>query len=112
MANIDVTAKKGANEVTVQFDFGDNLASMTEKFGEDIVFGNARQSMKITLQALLRRGIEAGKDAATIATEAAAWKPGQISQRSSDPVAAITAKWASLDENARKELLRKLREMA
>lgn len=109
---IDVTAKKGENSVTVPYDFGANLDEMVEKFGKDVVFSNARQAMKITLQALIRRGIEAGKPDDAIVSEASAWIPGVQSERKSDPISLITAKWGQLSEEDRREMLKKLKQMA
>lgn len=109
---IEVKATKGQTTVATTYDFGGDLEEMRKLFGDEIVFSNARQSFKISLQALMRRGIDAGKDEATIAAEAAAWKPGVAAQRVTDPIAAITAKWATLSDEKRKEVMAKLRAMA
>ncbi len=109
---IEVTAKKGEVAVTVPYDFGANLEEMTNKFGADVVFSNARQSMKITLQAQIRRGIESGLPEETIKTQAQAWIPGVQSERKADPISLITAKWGQLSEEERKEMLKKLKQMA
>lgn len=111
MAAIEVTANKGSKSLTVSYDFGENLQDAIAKFGEEIVFSNAVQSMKISLQALIRRGFDKGVEDSQIAEQAAAWKPGVAAQRQSDPVAAITAKWANLSPEARAELLKKLKSM-
>jgi len=111
MAAIEVTANKGSKSLTVSYDFGDNLQDAVAKFGEEIVFSNMQQSMKISLQALIRRGFDKGAEDSAIVAQAAAWKPGVAAQRQSDPVAAITAKWAALDPEARAELLKKLKAM-
>ena len=111
MAAIEVTANKGSKSLTVSYDFGDNLQDAIAKFGEDVVFSNMQQSMKISLQALIRRGFDKGLDDAAIVAQAATWKPGVASQRVADPVATITAKWAALDPEARAELLKKLKAM-
>ena len=111
MAAIEVTANKGSKSLTVSYDFGENLQDAINKFGEEIVFSNAVQSMKISLQALIRRGFDKGTEDSVIAQQAAAWKPGVAAQRVADPVAAITQKWAALDPEARAELLKKLKSM-
>ncbi len=111
MAAIEVTANKGSKSLTVSYDFGENLQDAIAKFGEEIIFSNAVQSMKISLQALIRRGFDKGVEDSQIAEQAAAWKPGVAAQRQSDPVAAITAKWANLSPEARAELLKKLKSM-
>ena len=111
MAAIEVTANKGSRSLTVSYDFGDNLQDAVAKFGEDVVFSNMQQSMKISLQALIRRGIDKATEDEAIIAQAAAWKPGVASQRAADPVASITAKWAALTPEARAELLKKLKSM-
>lgn len=111
MAHIEVTAKKGAREITTNYDFGDSLAQAVELFGEEVVFSNMRQSMKISLQALIRRGIEKGQSDEEIIAAAAAWKPGVASERQSNPVAAVLSKWATLDDATKAELLKKLKTM-
>lgn len=111
MSAIEVTANKGSKTLTVNYDFGDNLQDAVAKFGEDVVFSNMQQSMKISLQALIRRGFDKGVTDEEIATQAAGWKPGVAAQRSADPVAAITAKWTTLSPEKRAELLKQLKSM-
>jgi hypothetical protein len=109
---IDVTAKKGEVSVTVPYDFGADLDDMANKFGKEVTFSNARAQMKISLQALIRRGIEAGEDEKAIQANAKAWIPGVQSERKSDPISLITAKWGQLDPAAKAEMLKKLKAMA
>ena len=109
---IEVTAKKGEVSVTTNYDFGADLDEMVQKFGKDVVFSNARSQMKISLQALIRRGIEAGQDEQSIVANAQGWIPGVQSERKSDPISLITAKWGQLDEEAKREMLKKLKSMA
>lgn len=70
--------------VEVDYDFGENIEQMTSKFNPEVVFNNALSAMVINLQALIRRGIKAGKTDAQIAEAASAWKPDvrQISGKS------------------------------
>lgn len=62
------------HEHKVSYDFGENLEKMVAKFGEDIVFNNARQSMVISLQSRLRAKIY--EPLAVIEKIAADWLPG------------------------------------
>lgn len=106
---IEVSAKKeGFEEVTIQFDFGKNLQELTEKFGEEVVFTNARANMKITLQGVIRRYIAAGKTAAEIAEVCANWKPGMQMERTVDPISAARKAMANMDEDAKKAFIEKL----
>lgn len=55
--SVDVKDDEGNTqhrEATVTKDFGSNLAEMTELFGEDIVFRQARANMVIGLQGIIR----------------------------------------------------------
>ena len=110
MPAIEVTANKGSRSATVSYDFGENLQDAVAKFGEEVVFTNMQQSMKISLQALLRRGFDKGQSDEEIAAAAGAWKPGVASQRTTDPVSAITAKWATLPADKKAELLAALKQ--
>lgn len=65
-----------AEPVTVEYDFGDNLADMTSKFGEDVIQSRARASLVIDLQSAIRRHINAGKSDDEITAAVAAWVPG------------------------------------
>lgn len=106
---VEVTAKKeGFEEVAIQFDFGKNLAELTEKFGADVCFTNARANMKITLQGVIRRYIAAGKTAEEIATVCADWKPGMQMERTVDPISAARKAMANMDEDAKKAFIEKL----
>ena len=107
MALIDVPAKKGGNSCNVQYDFGDDLASCSGLFGDEVVFTNARANMKIVLQAGLRRCLEKGLDPAEYA---ARFKPGvQTASAATDPVVAMKAKFATMDEEAKKAFLAELK---
>ena len=72
MPAIEVTANKGSRSATVSYDFGENLQDAVAKFGEEVVFTNMQQSMKISLQALLRRGFDKGQSDEEIAAAAGA----------------------------------------
>ena len=107
---IEVSAKKQGfeTEVTVTFDFGKDLTAMTEKFGEDIVFTNARANMKITLQGVLRRLIESGKSQEEIAAAVADWKPGMQMERTVDPLSVARKAMAQMDDDAKQAFIEKL----
>jgi len=53
----EVSAKRKDNDyqVTVGFDFGDNLEEAVEKFGSEVVFVKFKQSAIIDLQSIIRR---------------------------------------------------------
>jgi len=105
-----VKAKKGDRTVQVEYDFGQNLQEAIQKFGEDVIFTKFVQAAKIDLQAVLRRGIEAGKTDDEIAKLAEQWKPGLVVRTSKDPIEAIKAKLATLSEEDKRKLIQVLRQ--
>ena len=111
MSAIEVSANKAQRSVVVSYDFGENLQDAIAKFGEDVVFSNMRQSMKISLQALMRRGIDKDQTDEQILASVGAWKPGVASERSSDPVATVLAKWQTLSPEKKAELMKQLKQM-
>ena len=108
---MQITAKKGDKSATIEYDFGANLQEMTEKFGEDVVYTNARKSMVITAQAGMRRYLESGLDEATIQEKLSAWKPGVQIARTTDPVAALMKSWEKMDDKQKAEILAKLKNL-
>ncbi len=106
------TVKATKNNITVEasYDFGDNLGEMTEKFGEDVVFSNAKQNIRIALQAMIRRMIEKGETEENIQNSVSAHVPG-IGGQKADPVEKFKQKWAGLSQEEREKLLDELKNM-
>ena len=84
MANQEVVAKlsDGDRVVKQNYDFGNDLNDMVNKFGEEVVFNNCRKSLVIDLQALIRRKMKPAKEGEAPATDeqitadVKAWVPG------------------------------------
>lgn len=109
MGFIEVAVKKGEKSATEQYDFGDNLKSMVEKFNDDVVFTNARANMKVTLQAGLRGCLD--KSLST-SEYAAKFIPGvQTAAAAADPVASMKVKFATMDKEERKAFLASLKDL-
>lgn len=106
---IEIAAKKNDLSAVVTYDFGADLDEMVEKFGKEVVFSNARQSMKITAQAIMRRNLSKGKTQEEIQEVISSWKPGVQLERTVDPVAIFKNKFASMDEKAKRDLLAELK---
>ena len=53
---VTATAKAGDQEleVTVDYDFGDNLQDAVERFGEDVVFNEFKANARVKLQSGMR----------------------------------------------------------
>jgi len=109
----EITAKKKIGDVekvaTIAYDFGANLAEMIKKFGEEVVFTNARGSFVITAQSAMRRYLEGGKSQEEVAGIMATWKPGIALARQVDPVAALTSQWGTFTPEKQAEILKQLR---
>lgn len=72
--NVTKTIDDVEHKKSVTYDFGADLDSMIELFGAEVVANNARQSMVISLQALVRGKITEKAD--KLQALADAWKPG------------------------------------
>lgn len=107
---IEVSAKKSGfdTEVTIAYDFGKNLDELSAKFGEEVVFTNARANMKITLQGVIRRMIEAGKSQDEISAACVDWKPGVQMERTVDPLVVARKAMAQMDDEAKQAFINKL----
>lgn len=105
---MEIKATKGDRSVTINYDLGENLEDMKAKFGEEIVFSNARQQMKIGIQGIIRRMIEKGKPDKDIADHIAGYKPGLAGERQ-DPIEKFKSKWQSLSKEEKDKLLKELK---
>lgn len=114
----DVTAKtpESGREVTVSFNYGVNLAAMTERFGEAVTYSQAQANIRINLQSLLRRHmvdtfdkegkkIADAKSDAEIHELAASWKPGMAARARKSPKDKLFALLEKLSPEDRKALL-------
>jgi len=72
-----ISAKKKDQKevVTVEANIPDTLAEKIKLFGEDVVNSAATDSLVITVQALVRRGIAKGTSQADIQKAVTEWKP-------------------------------------
>jgi len=111
--SIEITAKKEVEGVakiaTIVYDFGENLAEMSKKFKDEVVFSNARANFKITAQGAMRRYLSAGKNPEEIAELMSKWVPGVALERTVDPVALLLGKWGTMSEADKADVLKKLK---
>jgi hypothetical protein len=115
MAKITVKASKVIDSIernaAIDYDFGDSLQDAVTRFGEKAVYDDFIASAKITLQAGMRRLLEAGKSEAEIASALATWKPGVKMERMVDPVVALMTKFGGMSEDEQLALIEKLKAM-
>lgn len=100
--------KKDGVAIEVDYDFGDNIQSMVQKFGEDIVFQHARGSLVVALQGWLRSLQSRGKSDAEIQKEVKGWKPGQRRQGKTAKEKALES-LSKLSPEERAALLKQMR---
>lgn len=103
---LDVSAKKDGSEATISYDFGASLAEVTERYGEDVVFGKFLAQCKIDLQAVMRRYLTAGKDCAELT---GIWKPGITLERIADPKASMKNAFTKMSEEEKKAIIAELK---
>ena len=104
---ISAKTKDHPESVTVNYDMPETLEGLVEKFGAEAIANAARDSLVISIQALLRRHIE--KPQEELQALADAWVPGQRQA----PVAKsafekATSNITKLSPEERAELLRRL----
>lgn len=112
---ITASAPKKLNsdrQVSIVYDFGDDLDAASEKFGSDVVMSNFVSKATITAQAAIRRFIEAGLSDEEIQDKMSSWKPGVALDRTIDPVAALMGKFGNMSADEQAELLAKLQARA
>ena len=111
MATVVVKAKvpkAGGVEVSMPFDFGDDLPHATELFGAQTVFDSFVDTQVIRLQSAMRSIIEKGKSEKEMQDLLADWKPGVSRARIVDPLAAFV----KMDAAAQEAYIEKLMEIA
>lgn len=106
---MEITAKDTKTEasITVEYEFGETIAELVEKFGEEVVFNQARSSLVVALQGAIRTALKAGKTDDEINTLVSEWKPG-IRRQAKSPQDKIKEQLASMDPEIRKALLKEL----
>jgi len=113
MATINVTAKDPSTEreVTVAYNFGDNIADAIAKFGEDVVFAAFVADAKVGLQAAIRTKLRAKKEDESSYTDAevieaaSTWVPGAKTRTAADPMAKLQALLGKLTPEQKAALL-------
>ena len=106
---MEVKAKntKTGGECTVEYDFGADLDASVELFGSEKVYDGFLANAKVGLQSGLRACLAAGKDCQEFANT---WKPGVRAPRVPvDPIAAATAAFAGMDEDAKRQFIEMLK---
>ncbi len=114
MAAKDIGAKAGTEEdapsATVEYDFGDDLASAAEMFGDDVIFSRFVAAATVDLQALIRRNLkgENPKSEAEIQELVSEWQPGVSTRTRKSPLEKAAAAMDALTDDEKAALLESL----
>ncbi len=87
--------------VTVEYDFGENLDEMLDRFSSEVVYGQALDSLVISVQAMIRRHASGTDKAPPKSDEeiqkiVSAWRPGvgatrkSATEKAADAIRALT----------------------
>lgn len=111
---ISAKSKDQPHAITCNYHLGTNLATMVERFGEDVVFNKAKQSIIIDAQSMIRRAGSPNKDGVVkshgeIQTMLDAWKPDNRVVVKQSAAEKATNAITSMSAEERKELLKKLK---
>ena len=105
-AVITANEEKGieAASASVDYTFPDTVEEFVELMGEEVVFNNLKQQVKIKLQAGMRSATKAGKSADELQAWADGWRPGLARPKKSAVDKAITAAEGMTEEELQKFL--------
>jgi hypothetical protein len=78
---VSCKARQVGKELTVDYNFGENLAEAVKLFGEDVVFSLYRAKGVIIIQDLVRRLLTDGKTEEEVAKTIAEYKLGVVLPR-------------------------------
>lgn len=112
MSEISAKTKEHPEPVTVNYDMPETLAELVKKFGEQVVETAANAQLIISLQAYMRRLIEAGKGKEEIQKEVDNWSPGVRSVVRQTPFERAASSLDKLTPEERASLLAKLQQLA
>ena len=110
---VQAKSPKLDRETLAIVNYGENVEESIAMFGADAVNSNAWANWKVTIQAAIRRGHEAGKTDEQIVAELEVAKMGvAVSGAAVDPIQASLAKFKLMNSEEQADYLEKLREAA
>jgi hypothetical protein len=106
---MQVTAeRKEGGSVTVEYEFGESLADLSNKFGDEVVRSHAQRSFVVALQSFIRSQLDQGKSQEEIQAAVNEWRPGQR-QKGKSPAERVSDLLSKMDPAARAALLKEYR---
>lgn len=112
---INARSPKLDRDTTVMVEYGETIEETLEMFGGEAVNSNAYANWRVTLQAAIRRGHEAGKSDEEIQDMISKCKMGVAmtsGRGKADPIQQSLAKFKQMSPEEQQEYLEKLREAA
>lgn len=110
---VSARSPKLDRETLAVVQYGETVEESTEMFGAEAVNSNAFANWRVTLQAAIRRGHEAGKTDEEIQNELEGAKMGvAVSGGAVDPIQASLAKFKLMNSEEQADYLEKLKEAA
>jgi hypothetical protein len=104
---------KLARRTVIAVNFGETLEESVEMFGPEAVNSNAFAGWRVTLQAAIRRGHDAGKTDEQIQAELRTAKMGvAVAGVAVDPIQASLARFKLMNAEEQADFLEKLRQSA
>ena len=108
-AVLDSEGKAVWQEISVEYDFGDDLDQAVALCGAETVFSNYKANATVALQGVLRAKLKAGMHHDQIVALVNEWKPGTVlSKTAVDPEQAIKTAFASWSPEKKAEFLKNL----
>lgn len=109
----DAEGKNQYDEVTIDYDFGDDLNQAVELCGEEVVFSQFVSAAKVSLQGIMRAKLKAGLGQDAIQSFCNEWKPGMVVAKTTvDPIQATMDAFATWSPEKREEYIRQLTSVA
>ena len=100
--HIKVSAKKDGKAANIYYNFGVDFDTMTELFGKEVVFSQARAQMKIKLQSSMRAFLAAGRSVEDLLT---LYIPGVALERTPTDMGTATEKYFSGLTDAEQDIM-------
>jgi len=109
-ARIPANKEKGIKEqtMTVEVPFASTAEEAIKAYGDQAVLTNARANAVVSIQALMRSRMRAGKTAEEIAKELAEYKMGVSMRKTSDPIETTLKKAENMSDEQLAALIAKL----
>ena len=105
----DAEGKPTYAEASANYDFGNSLADLIAKCGEEVTFSNAVANMRVSLQSRIRALHKANPDPAFIQSQVDQWIPGVVAAKVAvDPVQATLSQFANWPKEKQREFLKQL----